>query len=171
MLADAHQERSHSEHFAFLLCYWLHAIQDLTMNKLLPAIVSVAALLGLGTVAVTTANATPDITGIRVAQRPNCKNPQTQGEMNACAGIEYQNADKKLNQVYKQLLPRLQSSRRQKLISAQQAWIKFRDASCTYERTEFAGGTMEPMVYSNCLAAVTQQRTAQLEQYLSNADR
>lgn len=141
------------------------------MNKLLPAIVGVAALLGLGTAAVTNANATPDVSGMRVAQQPNCNNPQTQGEMNACAGIAYQNADRRLNQVYRQLLPKLSGSRRQKLISAQQAWIKFRDANCTFERSEFAGGTMEPMVYSSCLANVTKQRTAQLEQYLSDADR
>ncbi|MFE1745101.1 lysozyme inhibitor LprI family protein [Coleofasciculus sp. H7-2] len=108
---------------------------------------------------------------MRVAQQPNCNNPQTQGEMNACAGIAYQNADRRLNQVYRQLLPKLPGSRRQKLISAQQAWIKFRDANCTFERSEFTGGTMEPMVYSSCLANVTKQRTAQLEQYLSDADR
>lgn len=100
------------------------------------------------------------------AQSPNCRNPQTQTEMNICAGRDYQNADRKLNQVYRQLLPKLQGTRRQKLISAQQAWIRFRDASCTFERTQAEGGTMEPMLYSGCLTKLTEVRTKELSEYL-----
>ena len=107
---------------------------------------------------------------LQLAQRPNCNNPQTQSEMNICASIAYQNADRKLNQVYRQLLPKLSAARKQKLISAQQAWIKFRDSSCEFERTAFEGGSIAPMIYSNCLAAVTEQRTNDLRRYLEDSD-
>ncbi|MFM7714168.1 MAG: lysozyme inhibitor LprI family protein, partial [Microcystis sp.] len=109
-------------------------------------------------------------TNLQLAQRPNCNNPQTQSEMNICASIAYQNADRKLNQVYRQLLPKLSAARKQKLISAQQAWIKFRDSSCEFERSAFEGGSIAPMIYSNCLAAVTEQRTNDLRRYLEDSD-
>ncbi len=136
------------------------------MSKFLLIAAGTATLFGLGIAVVTMANPTPDPAGVRVAQRPNCNDPQTQSEMNACAGISYQSADRKLNQVYQQLLPKLSAQRKPKLVAAQQAWIKFRDASCVFERSEVEGGSMAPMIYSGCLATVTQQRTKDLERYL-----
>ncbi|MFB2918339.1 lysozyme inhibitor LprI family protein [Aerosakkonema funiforme] len=136
------------------------------MSKSLLPIVSLASVIGLLSIALSVVGAAPKTPDVRVAQQPNCNNPQTQSEMNACAGISYQNADRKLNQVYQQLLPKLPAARKQKLVAAQQAWIKFRDASCVFERSEVEGGTMAPTIYGNCLATVTEQRTKDLEGYL-----
>jgi len=105
---------------------------------------------------------------IQIAQQPNCKNPQTQAEMNVCAGIEFQNADKRLNQVYQQLTSKLSATRKQKLILAQKAWISFRDANCEFERSQFEGGTMAPAANAGCLAQLTKTRTKQLEQYIES---
>lgn len=135
----------------------------LTMRKFLPTTTLMATLfVGI---------ATPNLADVPVAQQPNCNNPQTQGEMNACAGIAYRNADRRLNQVYQQVLPKLPAARRQQLVTAQQAWIRYRDTSCTFERSEVTGGTMEPMIYSSCLARLTEQRTKDLQQYLQSTNR
>ncbi|MBD2343541.1 lysozyme inhibitor LprI family protein [Anabaena subtropica] len=107
---------------------------------------------------------------IFLAQNINCNNAQTQLEINRCSQLSYQNADKKLNQVYKRLLPKLQRPRQQKLIAAQQAWIKFRDSSCEFESSAYEGGSIAPSVYLSCLEKVTKQRTQQLQEYLQ-ADR
>ncbi|MCL1463784.1 lysozyme inhibitor LprI family protein [Argonema galeatum] len=131
------------------------------MRKFLLATASTVTFFGLGIAA---------LADVRVAQQPNCNDPQTQSEMNACAGISYQNADRKLNQVYQQLLPKLPAARKQKLVTAQQAWLRFRDASCVFERSEVEGGTMAPMIYSGCLATVTEQRTKDLERYLDSVN-
>lgn len=48
-----------------------------------------------------------------IAQQPNCKNPQTQTELNICSGVDYQRADQKLNQVYNQVRDQLSANRRQ----------------------------------------------------------
>lgn len=136
------------------------------MRQLLAWVVSITAIIGLGTIAAKVAIATPDVAGVLIAQKPNCNNPQTQGEMNACAGLSYQQADKRLNQVYQQLVPKLSAARRQKLTSAQQTWIKFRDSNCAFQRSEVEGGSMAPMMYSSCLAEMTKQRTQQLEEYI-----
>ena len=141
------------------------------MGKFLLTVLSIASLLAVGMATRGIASPTSAATNLQLAQRPNCNNPQTQSEMNICASIAYQNADRKLNQVYRQLLPKLSASRKQKLISAQQAWIKFRDSSCEFETSAYEGGSIAPMIYSNCLADVTEQRTKDLQRYLEVSDR
>lgn len=106
---------------------------------------------------------------LQVAQQPNCKEPQTQMEINVCAGIEYQNADKRLNQVYQKLMPKLSAARKQKLIVAQRAWLNFRDTNCEFEMSQFEGGTMAPAAKAGCMAQLTKTRTTQLEQYIESA--
>ncbi|MBD2196444.1 MULTISPECIES: lysozyme inhibitor LprI family protein [Calothrix] len=138
------------------------------MNRFLPHFFSIIALSSLSVATVTMANTTPENPKLQLAQKLNCNNAQTQVEINQCAQLSYQNADKKLNQVYKKLLPTLSSSRKQKLITAQQAWIKFRDASCEFERSQYAGGTIAPTIYLGCLERTTQQRTQQLQDYLNS---
>jgi uncharacterized protein YecT (DUF1311 family) len=140
------------------------------MGKFLLTVLSIASLLAVGMATRGIASPTSAATNLQLAQRPNCNNPQTQSEMNICASIAYQNADRKLNQVYRQLLPKLSASRKQKLISAQQAWIKFRDSSCEFERSAYEGGSMAPMIYGFCLANVTEQRTKDLRRYLEDSD-
>jgi uncharacterized protein YecT (DUF1311 family) len=52
-----------------------------------------------------------------------------QGAMNACANEAYEKSDAELNALYKQILNRLKNDTdaRQRLVSAQRAWIAFRD--------------------------------------------
>ncbi len=141
------------------------------MDKFLLTLLSIASLLAVAMATPSIASPASGTTNLQLAQNPNCNNPQTQSEMNICASIAYQNADRKLNQVYRQLLPKLSASRQQKLISAQQAWIKFRDSSCEFERSAYEGGSMAPMIYGFCLADVTEQRTKDLQRYLEDSDR
>ena len=140
------------------------------MHKFLLTLLSIASLFAVGMATPSIASPTFAATNLQLAQRPNCNNPQTQSEMNICASIAYQNADRKLNQVYRQLLPRLSAARKQKLITAQQAWIKFRDSSCEFERSAYEGGSLAPMIYGFCLANVTEQRTKDLQRYLEDSD-
>jgi uncharacterized protein YecT (DUF1311 family) len=101
-----------------------------------------------------------------VAQpRLNCNNPQTQGEMNACAGQRWQTSDRQLNQLYQALIPQLSNSRRQQLVTAQRAWITFRDSECTFYSSLAEGGSMQPMLRSGCLADLTDIRNFELAQY------
>lgn len=95
-----------------------------------------------------------------------CNQPQTQAELNNCAAALYQQADRRLNEVYKQVISKLNRRDREKLIDEQLAWIQRRDASCKDQ------GRMTPMgsSYSGardaCLAGETDKRTAELEEYL-----
>lgn len=103
------------------------------------------------------------VTDNLLAQAPNCDNPQTQMEMNTCAAIYYQTADRELNQVYQQLSPQMRSQ----LTDTQLAWIKFRDTNCEFARSLFEGGTIAPTIHNGCLGGMTEQRTFELETYRS----
>ena len=101
-----------------------------------------------------------------VAQATNCNEAQTTIEMNQCSAQEAGAADQKLNQVYQQLTAKLDVQQRERIASAQLAWINFRDKTCEYERAQFEGGTIATSTYYNCLARVTEQRVLDLETYL-----
>jgi|CryBogDrversion2_11_1035321.scaffolds.fasta_scaffold10926_2 uncharacterized protein YecT (DUF1311 family) len=104
-------------------------------------------------------------------QQPNCTNPMTQTDMNICSGIAYEKADKKLNQVYKQLQSKSSKSEQAQLVKVQQIWIKFRDAVCNYEGMGYEGGTIQPLIIATCLEQYTIQRTNELSQDLNNMSR
>ncbi|WP_293347126.1 MULTISPECIES: lysozyme inhibitor LprI family protein [unclassified Microcoleus] len=108
-------------------------------------------------------------TSLILAQQPNCKSPQTTLDQSLCSSQEFQAADRKLNQVYQQLQPKLNSKQSQRLIVAQRSWLKFRDESCDYEAGYFEGGSVAPSIYGYCRARVTKERIKDLERYLEQA--
>lgn len=138
------------------------------MRQLLLILAGMLTLSSLDTPTMTIAGTTPDLAEMRLVQKLNCNNPQTQSAINECTRLSYQNADKKLNRVYQQLLPTLESFRKQKLIAAQLAWIKFRDTTCEFERSGYQGGSIAPTIYFGCLENTTKLRTQQLQEYLTS---
>ncbi|MGI8934387.1 MAG: lysozyme inhibitor LprI family protein [Phormidesmis sp.] len=93
---------------------------------------------------------------------PACDNPQTQQAMNRCAQASYTQADAELNRVYQAVKAEQPSSGKRALGKAEVAWLAFRDLDCEFERSQFDGGSMAPMIYSGCLSDRTQTRTAEL---------
>lgn len=138
------------------------------MRQLLLVLAGILTLSSLDTQTIAIAGTTPNLPETRLVQKFNCNNPQTQAAINECAKLSYQNADKKLNRVYQQLLPTLESARKQKLITAQQAWIKFRDTNCEFERSRYEGGSIAPTIYFGCLENSTKLRTQELQEYLKS---
>jgi uncharacterized protein YecT (DUF1311 family) len=102
-----------------------------------------------------------------LAQTPNCNGSSTQLELNRCGDLKAKAADKKLNQVYRQVKVKYKGDKNEKsLIDAQLNWIKYRDSVCIFEADRFKGGSIAPLVYSNCIERITNQRTNELETYL-----
>ncbi|MDR2153100.1 MAG: lysozyme inhibitor LprI family protein, partial [Helicobacteraceae bacterium] len=85
----------------------------------------------------------------------NCKDPQTQLEMNQCAAEEFDAADKELNALYSSYRKSLDSKSKAALKEAQSAWIKFRDLDCAFETIGSLGGSMHNMIFSRCLIEKT----------------
>jgi uncharacterized protein YecT (DUF1311 family) len=98
-------------------------------------------------------------------QKDPCADAQTTVEMRNCAGKEYQKVDAELNSVYKQLMSKLtDEGHKAALRTAQQAWIKYRDANCEFQAYLNRGGTIYPVIYTGCLSAMTMSRTKELRE-------
>ncbi|WP_266368426.1 lysozyme inhibitor LprI family protein [Tellurirhabdus rosea] len=110
----------------------------------------------LGSLAAAAQSASPS------ASRPDCSNPQTQSDMNYCAALSYQKADKDLNAVYKKLTGLMTAGEKAVLVQAQRQWILFRDAHCKLYETRYAGGSMMPMMVATCKEEITRSRIKEL---------
>lgn len=101
-----------------------------------------------------------------MAQQLNCDRPQGDVEVRACIRLRYELADKRLNDVYKQLIANLSKEEKALLAEAQLGWIKVRDNSCEFEVYKNRGGSGFQGFLNECLERMTKQRTAELEKYL-----
>ncbi len=93
----------------------------------------------------------------------------TQMGLDECAGAAYKKADAELNQIYGRIVARLtkDAGTKAKLVTAQKAWITFRDTECAFRASAIEGGSMYPMAMALCLADATKQRVAELRPLLS----
>ncbi|HMS94695.1 MAG TPA: lysozyme inhibitor LprI family protein [Tabrizicola sp.] len=107
-----------------------------------------------------------------LAEEVDCATAMAQQELNICAEMDWQAADKDLNAVYKTVLaamkdmdavlpPELQGAE-DALRTAQRAWIDYRDAQCETAGFPMRGGSAEPLLVYGCLRQVTENRTAEL---------
>ncbi|MGO4310634.1 lysozyme inhibitor LprI family protein [Pseudomonas sp. KB_15] len=91
-----------------------------------------------------------------------------QAAMNQCAAQQNAAADKELNALYQQITSRLKSNpdSKKQLVSAQRAWVAFRDAECKFSASGVEGGSVYPLIYSNCVTELTRARVATFKTYL-----
>jgi uncharacterized protein YecT (DUF1311 family) len=96
-------------------------------------------------------------------------NAQDQTTMDACASEAFKKSDKQLNELYKQISTRLKddADKSKLLVTAQRAWVTFRDAECAFSASGVAEGSAYPMIHSMCLDGLTQTRTKDLQTYLA----
>ena len=101
-----------------------------------------------------------------MAQQINYDRPQGDVQVRACIRFRYEAADKRLNEVYKQLIAKLSKEEKALLSEAQLGWIKQRDNTCEFEVYRNRGGSGFQGFLNECLERATKQRTAELEKYL-----
>ena len=91
-----------------------------------------------------------------------------QAAMNQCAAQQNAAADKELNALYQQITSRLKSNpdSKKQLVSAQRAWVAFRDAECKFSASGVTAGSVYPLIYSNCTTELTKARVATFKTYL-----
>lgn len=70
--------------------------------------------------------------------------------------------DARLSKAYKALGAELPAARKTQLLEAQRAWIKFRDANCTFY-FDPDGGSMERVSANDCVMRATTERARELE--------
>lgn len=98
------------------------------------------------------------------AHAAGCDNTAPQSELNLCAAREYRTADALLNQTYRRVVASLSSKQdTMSLLTAQRAWLTYRDEHCALAGRAFEGGSIQPLVVADCLREVTMARVEALE--------
>ncbi|VVM75367.1 lysozyme inhibitor LprI family protein [Pseudomonas fluorescens] len=103
-----------------------------------------------------------------LAHAVDCDNAADQATMNQCAAQQHKAADKELNALYQQITARLTANPDSKklMVSAQRAWIAFRDAECKFSASGVGGGSVYPLIFSNCITDLTKARVETFKNYL-----
>lgn len=92
----------------------------------------------------------------------DCGSLATQAEMNLCAKENYENVEEERDFIYQAWQEVLPDAGQTALSSAESAWSNFRELACSFERDQFAGGSIAPFIYNSCLTARTTARTDEL---------
>ena len=102
-----------------------------------------------------------------------CDNAQTQAAMNVCAAGEYRAADAEMTRAWRvayQAMKRRDAADTSRgggagyaaaLLTAQRAWLAYRDAECVVEGLQYARGSIQGIVVARCRAGLTKARTGQ----------
>ncbi|MFM7334121.1 MAG: lysozyme inhibitor LprI family protein [Tabrizicola sp.] len=111
--------------------------------------------------------------GPAAAQDVDCATAMAQVDLNACAYRDWEEADGRLNAVYKQVvatytqmdadLPKELGSGVETLRQAQRAWVTFRDKACEAEGFAMRGGSAEPLLVYGCMRVLTEERIGHLQ--------
>ncbi|HEV2470171.1 MAG TPA: lysozyme inhibitor LprI family protein [Candidatus Sulfotelmatobacter sp.] len=122
-------------------------------------------------------------------ENPCDEKPISQRQMDDCAAFEYKQADAHLNKVYRKAVEYMTDDRARaqkvgdqkqvkyeetaiaSLKEAERTWISYRDIQCKAAAQQYEGGSMAPMIYSQCLTTLTKHRSADLKSIYEDGDR
>ncbi len=102
----------------------------------------------------------------------DCDKATTTPELNECAARQQKAVELTLNQTYQQALKSLQqpdtaldkfSATRQKLVEAQRAWVKFRDADCEAVYLQYVSGSIRNLMFTGCMQKHAERRIEDLK--------
>jgi uncharacterized protein YecT (DUF1311 family) len=83
-------------------------------------------------------------------------------EMLDCISAEFTRQDARLNENYKRLMSKLSGKRKEGLLEAQRAWVKFRDTNCNFYYDP-DGGSAAHLAGSDCMLNATADRATELK--------
>ena len=97
----------------------------------------------------------------------DCQNAVSTPEINECAAAEQKKIEEQLNKTYQDALKRLADDKatRTALVTAQRAWVKFREADCKAVYQRSIGGTIRTVMYLGCMQNRAETRIKELQDY------
>jgi uncharacterized protein YecT (DUF1311 family) len=87
-------------------------------------------------------------------------------EQMACAAKELRAAEAELKQVRARLTTSMEAPPRLRMKQAERAWLRYRKSNCDAEASVYEGGTIQPLIHTQCMARVTRERTEELRAQL-----
>ena len=118
-------------------------------------------LLGIGTLL------SIAMSSVRAQDVEYCEGKYDTASLRQCAMTDYKLEENKINRVYKELMSTLSSKDKQRLKTAQLAWIDFRIKDCDFQ-TGWETGTMGPLMSISCETSHTEERRKTLEERLES---
>ncbi len=104
--------------------------------------------------------------GAPPSPKVDCRNAETQMDLDFCAGKDFTAEDGKLNAIYATLMKKYGASDRATLKTAEKKWLAYRNAECSYETADTVGGSIHPMVETECRTEKTTARVKELQTQL-----
>ena len=77
-------------------------------------------------------------------------------------------ADAELNAVFSQLIAQLDQPGKDRLRVAERKWLAYRDAHADFEASLYEGGSILPLIRTNCLVQMTRNRTKELKEVMES---
>ena len=105
-----------------------------------------------------------------LAAQDSCDSARTQADLNECASRAATRSSERIAALLKELGATLDSSRQRGLNESQVRWNEYIHTHCQWEADAFAGGSVAPMWFANCLAAGTEARIAELKVHLCEGE-
>jgi uncharacterized protein YecT (DUF1311 family) len=104
---------------------------------------------------------------VRAAEDCDAPN-RSQADVNNCYGNLYKASDAQLNALYTQIGGRLKDAKEttRLLVTAERAWVAFRDAECDFSASGVAGVPVFGMIHAICLDRLTNKRIDDYRTYL-----
>lgn len=93
----------------------------------------------------------------------DCNEEMSTNAIYQCEANRLTTEDVRLNDNYKKLMSKLDKVGQKKLLTAQRAWIAFKDADCKYNADEMRDGSFEKVLLISCLASMTKERADALQ--------
>lgn len=90
--------------------------------------------------------------------------------MNQCAGLKTASAEEEMEKLYEEQMSYLRSSspHRELLLESQQAWLKYRNAACSYVvGPEESRGTLLGYLWASCSRELIRSRANTLRGYVA----
>ncbi len=87
----------------------------------------------------------------------------TSFNMSECVSAEAEFQDARLNSAYKKVLSGLPGDQKTALRNTQRSWIKYRDEKCELAGRRYDGGTIQPVIVTDCVMQMTAERSKELE--------
>jgi uncharacterized protein YecT (DUF1311 family) len=87
-------------------------------------------------------------------------------ELQQCAAVAFREQDAALNKVYARAVASLGAKSTEDLRQAERLWLQWREHHCLWDSARYEGGSLQPVVFADCLVSVTEARVKQLEDAL-----
>jgi uncharacterized protein YecT (DUF1311 family) len=94
----------------------------------------------------------------------------TQTEMNQMASDSYNRSLSKMNEIYSQLMNKLDNDHTEAYGSAQSKWIEYIEAHARSVANMYKGGSIYPLIYYSELETLVFERTARLQSELDELE-